>query len=86
MPNTNMDLNNKKPKQDGPQLEFTLPYGEVNERVEVGDYGTVMIPVEVTQVNDGMISFRKRGKASSQAGFEKATPDQMREELPKAER
>lgn len=86
MVNINMDLKKKNPNPDGPQLEFTLPYGEISERVEVGDFGNVIIPVEVTQVQDGMISFRKRGKASSQAGFEKATVDEMREELPKAER
>lgn len=86
MPNTNMDLSKKDTNPDGPQLEFTLPMAEVNERVEVGEYGSVIIPVEVTQVSEGMISFRKSGKASSQAGFTKATVEQMREKLPKAER
>jgi len=60
--------------------------GEVNERLEVGDMGDVIIPVEVTQISEGMVSFRKRGKASSQAGFSKATVEQMREQLPKAEK
>ena len=78
MPNTNMDLN-KPSKQDGPQLEFTLPIDEIKESIEVGQIGVVMIPVEVTQVKDGMVSFRKRGKASSQSKFHESNASEMRE-------
>lgn len=81
----NMD-HSKQTNSNVPQLEFTLPINEVKESVEVGQRGNVTIPVEVIEVSDGMISFRKSGKATSQGGFTQATASDMREDLPKAER
>lgn len=83
--NTNMDLN-KPSNSDGPQLQFTLPIEEVQEKVSVGDKGTIMIPVEVTQVQDGFVSFMKRGKASSQTNFQSLSLDEEREDIGVAER
>jgi len=83
--NTNMDL--KKPSNpDGPQLEFALPMEEVAEQVSVGDKGSVIIPVEVTQVRNGMITFIKRGKASSQTNFQPMSLEEERKDIGVAER
>jgi hypothetical protein len=81
---TNMD-HSKKTDSNVPQLEFTLPIDEVKESVEVGDVGVMSVPCEVTMVKDGMISFRKRGKAYAEGGFTKASVAQMRDMLPKAD-
>ena len=83
--NTNMDLS-KPSNNDGPQLQFTLPIEEVQEKVTVGDKGTIMIPVEVTQVKDGVVSFIKRGKASSQSNFQSMSLEEEREDIGVAER
>lgn len=66
--NTNMDL--RRPSNaDGPQLEFTLPLNEIDESLEVGQRGEVTIPVEITEVGQTHVSFRKVGKASSPMSF-----------------
>jgi hypothetical protein len=83
--NTNMDMS-KKGHMDGPQLEFTLPMSEIMEVLQVGDVGKVMIPVEVTQVKEGMISFRKSGKAESPYEFSRASAADIRKSMPVAER
>lgn len=79
--NTNMDL--KKPSNpDGPQLEFTLPISEVGEVLQVGDKGKITIPCEVTQAKDGMISFRKSGKAENTENWRQMSLDEERTTLP----
>lgn len=83
--NTNMDLK-KEASNDGPQLEFTLPMNEVKESLSVGDKGKVMIPVEVTQVQDGMISFRKIGMAESQSNFRELSLEEEKKDIGVAER
>jgi len=84
MANTNMDLN-KESKHDGPQLEFTLPISEVMEVLQVGDKGKITIPAEVTQIENGMISFRKAGKASTDSNWKEFSMEELRETLPKKE-
>lgn len=76
-----MDL--KKPSNpDGPQLEFSLPINEVGGVVSVGDKGKITIPVEVTQSKDGMVSFRKAGKAESTDNWKQMSLDEERQTLP----
>jgi len=82
---TNMD-HYRKTASNIPQLCFTLPINEVKENVEVGELGSVIIPVRVIGIGEGMIEFEKRGKASSQGGFSSATTSELREQLPIAER
>ena len=82
--NTNMDLN-RPSKEDGPQLEFTLPIFEVGQDLQVGQKGDVTVPVEVTQVVNGIASFRKRGTASG-ANFRQQSLQDLEDELPVAER
>jgi hypothetical protein len=81
---TNMD-HAKKTNSNVPQLEFSLPIDEIKESVEVGDMGEVIIPCEVTSVSDGIVSFRKHGKARVDNSFTKANVAMMREMLPKAD-
>lgn len=83
--NTNMDLS-KKGSADGPQLEFTLPMSEILEVLQVGDVGKIIIPVEVTQVREGMVSFRKSGKAESPYEFSRASAADIRKTLPVADK
>lgn len=76
-----MDL--KKPSNlDGPQLEFNLPVNEIGEVLQVGDKGKVTIPCEVTQIKDGMISFRKSGKSESTDNWHNLSLDEERKTLP----
>lgn len=82
--NLNMDLENQS-KKDGPQLEFTLPIDDVGQDLQVGQKGEIRLPVEVTQVKEGMISFRKRGTASG-TNFRQASLQDLENELPVAER
>lgn len=84
MVNTNMDLK-KKASPDGPQLEFTLPLNDLQIDLEVGQKGEVIIPVEVTQLADGMVSFRKTGKAKS-GEFRSASLSDMEDDIGVAER
>lgn len=81
MANTNMDLN-KPSKIDGPQLEFTLPVDEVGGILNVGEKGKITIPCEVTQFKDGMVSFRKSGKAESTENWKPMSLDEERSTLP----
>ena len=82
--NTNMDLNKEDPK-DGPNLEFTLPFNELLDQFKAGETGKVVIPVEVTQVTDKMVSFRKNGESEVLGNFRTKTVSEMRESLEVAE-
>lgn len=76
---TNMDVNKNK-TATVPVLEFRLPVSEVDAPLKMGQAGNIVIPVEVVEVSDGMIMFRKIGKAEAD-DFHEEPLSKMRERI-----
>lgn len=80
---TNMDTK-KNQEATEPVLEFRLPKSEVDSPVAVGDNGHVIIPVNVLDMSDGMITFRKNGPVKC-LDFKEETIESMRERIGEVE-
>lgn len=61
--------------------EFNMSESEVDQELEVGDIGTITIPVVVVSKEKGQVTFRKTDKANVDSGFRKETLDEMRKRI-----
>lgn len=61
--------------------EFSIPESEIDASLEVGDFGKVVIPVEVIGRIEGRIVFRKHQKAVPEGNFRKESVQEMRGRL-----
>lgn len=77
---TNMD-NKKNPNASVDVFEFTLPKNEVDQALDVGSFGEVMIPVEVLSVGEKTYTFRKRASAHTDKPFQDEPLAVMRERI-----
>lgn len=67
---------------DKPQIEeFNMSESEVDQELQVGEIGTITIPVVVVAIEKGQVTFRKADKAHIDGGFRKETLDEMRERI-----
>lgn len=80
---TNMDVNKNK-ETTVPIFEFSLPKSEVDSPVAVNDNGHVIIPVQVLEISDGTITFRKNGPVKT-LDFKEETVESMRERIGEVE-
>lgn len=75
-----------------PQVEIqaTEKYGfaveEVDAIVEIGDVVEMSVRGEVIEKRDGMVIFRKTGKAKRQGEVSELTLEEMKNKLPQARR
>lgn len=75
---TIMDANNPRAKS---RFEFTLPLAEIDTNLNLGEVGSISIPVEVMEVLRDFVTFRKRGRATTQMEFQEPTLKDMEDEL-----
>lgn len=61
--------------------EFSIPENEVDAALQVGDYGKLLITVEVIGRVDGRVIFRKHKKAEAQGNFKPEGAKDLRERL-----
>lgn len=61
--------------------EFNLSESEVDQDIQVGDIGTITIPVVVVSREKGQVRFRKTDTANVDSGFRKETLDEMRKRI-----
>lgn len=80
MAQTNMDTK-KNPTATVPVMEFMLPMSEVDASLSTGQLGSILIPVEVVSVSDGMVTFRKNAAVSTEGNFRSETTAEMRERI-----
>lgn len=80
---TNMDIKKNK-TATAPILEFSLPISEVDAILKIEDEGILRIPVEVVDVSNGMITFRKDGKVMAEE-FREEKLESMRERIGEVE-
>lgn len=64
-----------------PLEEFDMSESEVDQELEIGDIGTITIPVVVVNKEKGQVRFRKTNTANVDAGFRKETLDEMRKRI-----
>lgn len=64
-----------------PLEEFDMSMSEVDRELEVGDIGTITIPVVVVSKGEGKVRFRKTDTANVDSGFRKETLDEMRKRI-----
>lgn len=76
-----MSKQTKMDGSDSPLMEFNIPESEIDAPVEIGDIGTIVVPVVVVASNDGMVTFRKTNTVSIEGGFRKETLDEMRKRI-----
>lgn len=76
---TNLDLMNNKDKTV-PVLEMRIPISELDIELDVGDTGTLLIPVQVVDISDKMATFRKVGKIAAE-NFAKESLDELRKKI-----
>jgi hypothetical protein len=76
---TNMDTNKNK-EATAPVFEFSLPKSEMDTPLQVGDNGHVIIPVNVLEISDGMVTLRKNGPVKT-LDFKEETVESMRERM-----
>lgn len=60
---SNLDINEEKSQQ--PNLQFTLQNHEIENMLDVGQKGDVILPCEVIERTDRTTTFQKRGKAGA---------------------
>lgn len=80
---TNMDTKNND-EVTVPVLEFRLPKSEFDSPLQVGDNGHVIIPVNILEVSDGMVTLRKNGPVKT-LEFKEETVESMRERMGEVE-
>ena len=80
MAETNMDIR-KNPDATAPVLEFSLPKHEIDTDLAVGEFGEVILPVEVVAVSGSMVTFRKTKSARADATFHDESLTQMRDRM-----
>jgi len=61
--------------------EFSIPAGEIDAPLQTGDFGKVVIAVEVIGTTDGLIHFRKHKKAIAEGNFKPEGAKDLRERL-----
>lgn len=61
--------------------EFTLSRAEVDAPLDVGDFGSLLVPVEVISIHNGLVTFRKHGPAKASEPFKPESLDQMRDRM-----
>lgn len=61
--------------------EFNMSESEVDRELEIGDIGTITIPVVVVSKDKGQVRFRKTDTANVDSGFRKETLDEMRKRI-----
>lgn len=61
--------------------EFNMSESEVDQDLQVGDIGTITIPVVVVSKANGQVRFRKTDTANVDSGFRKETLDEMRKRI-----
>ena len=79
---TNLDTQNEKSQQ--PNMEFTLQNHEIQNILDLGQQGDVIIPVEVIERTERSTTFRKRDKAQA-VHFRQATAKDMEDEMDEAD-
>lgn len=84
MPDTNMDIK-KNNESTSDVFEFELPKNEVEQDLEVGERGNMVIPVEVIAVKSSSYVFRKTKKASTEGIFKPESTSEMRERIGEVE-
>jgi len=84
---TNMD-NKNNPTSTVPEFEFTLPMTEIDEPGQVGDIGNITIPIEIVEVTQDSMTFRKRSHvelSQLRKGTMKEMEDHLNEKYPPKE-
>lgn len=61
--------------------DFAIPNSEINAEMMVGEYGRLIIDVEVIGQVDGRTIFRKHGKAKADGNFRPESAKQMKARL-----
>lgn len=82
---TNMDIRNN-PSATVPIMEFMVPVSEFDMDIKKGQRGRLDIPVEIVDVSDGMVTFRKTDSISAPGTFHDETVNEMRSRLQKDEK
>ena len=80
MADTNMDIKSN-PEANAPVFEFRLPQSEVDMELQVGELGTIVIPVEVVSKADDTYTFRKTSAAVAEGNFRPETLSDARKRL-----
>ena len=63
-------------------FEFKLPLSEIDGQFAPGETGKVIVPVEVVEVGKESVTFRKRGRATTETAFRQATVAELEATLP----
>lgn len=77
---TNMDIR-KNPNATVPVFDFMLPASEVQITAEMGETGTLMVPVEIVAKSDTAFTFRKIGKVTAEGDFKPESVGSMRKKI-----
>jgi hypothetical protein len=80
VPNPNMDIR-KNPNATEAVMEFSLPSNELDTDMSVGEFGELIIPVEVIAKGDGKFTFRKVKSARTDTTFRKEGLNDMRDRI-----
>lgn len=65
-----------------PELtEFSVPVSEFDKEVTVGDVGSLMVPVVVVSLTDGVVTLRKANNVKPEGTFRPETMDEMRKRI-----
>ena len=80
MAETNMNTR-ENPNATEPVMEFSLPSGEVDAELEVGEFGSIIVPVEVISKAKGKYTFRKTSSARTEGGFRKESLPDMKKRI-----